>query len=336
MTPLEVLDAPITVEDRMLVLLHEEVIPAATLRLLAVRWARGALEAERAAGREPAAASWDAVDVAERYARGEATDAELAAARVSARAAAGSAARTATAEAAADAAAEAAAWALNARVRAAASGAATHAARAAAWSTARDTQDYAAWSAARDAASSAQLADVRRVLTGGGAVIDRITRELLRGWDACYDDDHIAALVPPDGATPLEVCDCSIPAADRLWVLTRPGVLAPDEATSFARDCASWAAAWAAALGARSARADTLAVARAAEADARAAAEAANAATWAVLAAAEAAVWAASWAASWAAARDAEADARDAARDRERQRQIAVVRRLIEERNNTK
>ena len=167
MTPLEVLDAPITVEDRMLELFHEEIIPARELRLLAVRWARGALEAERAAWREPAAESWDAVDVAERYARGEATDAELAAARVSARAAAGSAARTATAEAAADAAAEAAAWAVDARDRDAASGAAAHAARAAAWSTARDTRDYDAWSAARDAAGAAQLADVRRVLLGG-------------------------------------------------------------------------------------------------------------------------------------------------------------------------
>ena len=117
-------------------------------------------------------------------------------------------------------------------------------------------------------------------------MIDKITRKLLRDWDACYDDDHIAALVPPDGATPLEVCDCSIPAADRLWVLTRPGVLAPDEAASFARDCAAWAAA----LGARSARADT----RAASAAARAAAYAARYAS------------AAAWDAAWDAARDAQ------------------------------
>ena len=166
-TPLEVLDANIPAEDRLWVLLHEEIIPARELRLLAVRWARGVLDGERAAGREPAAESWAAVDVAERHARGEATDTELAAARVSARAAAGSAARTAAAEAAADAAAEAAAWAADARDRDAASGAAAHAARAAAWSTARDTRDYYGWVAAWDAAGAAQLADVRRVLTGG-------------------------------------------------------------------------------------------------------------------------------------------------------------------------
>ena len=148
-TPLEVLDADIPASDRIWVMLHEEIIPAATLRLLAVRWARGALEAERAAGREPAAASWAALDVAERYARGEATAAELAIARDAAWAAA---------DTAPDYAAWAAAWP-------AAAAAAEAAARAAAWAAA----DAAAWdaAAARDAARDAQLADVRRVLTGG-------------------------------------------------------------------------------------------------------------------------------------------------------------------------
>jgi hypothetical protein len=50
-------------------------------RLIACACARRALEAERAAGREPDQRSWRAVEVAERFARGEATDQELAAAR---------------------------------------------------------------------------------------------------------------------------------------------------------------------------------------------------------------------------------------------------------------
>jgi hypothetical protein len=146
MTPIEVLDANIPAADRLWVLLHEEVIPARELRLLAVRWARGVLDGERAAGREPAAESWAAVDVAERYARGEATDAELAIARAAAWSAARAAAYAARAAAYAARAAAAAAW---------------DAARSAAWSAAR------AAAAARDAARDAQLADVRRVLTGG-------------------------------------------------------------------------------------------------------------------------------------------------------------------------
>jgi len=144
-TPIQVLDANIPAADRLWVLLHEEIIPARELRLLAVRWARGALDGERAAGREPAAESWAAVDVAERYARGEATDAELCAA-------------------------EDAAWA--AWDSAADGGAAAAAASVASWRAADAAADAASAAsyAARDAAYAArdaQLADVRRVLTGG-------------------------------------------------------------------------------------------------------------------------------------------------------------------------
>jgi len=46
-------------------------------RLVACACARRALEAERAAGREPDVRSWRAVEVAERFVRGEATDDEL-------------------------------------------------------------------------------------------------------------------------------------------------------------------------------------------------------------------------------------------------------------------
>lgn len=51
------------------------------LRRFAVACARRALEHECAAGREPDLRSWAACDVAERHARGDATDDELAAAR---------------------------------------------------------------------------------------------------------------------------------------------------------------------------------------------------------------------------------------------------------------
>jgi hypothetical protein len=104
-TPLEVCDADIPAADRLWALLREEILPASTLRLLAVRWARDALSAERAAGREPAPESWAACDVSERHSRGDATDAELAAASDAASAASDAAsAASAAARDAADAA----------------------------------------------------------------------------------------------------------------------------------------------------------------------------------------------------------------------------------------
>ena len=84
--------------------------------------------------------SLDALDVAERHARGDVSDEEMDAAGDAARAAAGDAAR-------------AAAWA-----------AAGDAARAAAWAAARDAAGDAAWAAAWAAARAAQEVELRRVL----------------------------------------------------------------------------------------------------------------------------------------------------------------------------
>ena len=96
-----------------------------------------------------------ALDVAERHAHGQATDAELAAASDAAWAARDVAwAAWDVARNAASAAASAAAYA------------AWDAARDAAWDAARDAASaaaYAAWDAARDAARAAQIAEFRRV-----------------------------------------------------------------------------------------------------------------------------------------------------------------------------
>ena len=105
--------------------------------------------------------SLDSLDVAERYANGEATKEELDAARDAARAATWSAAR-----AAADAAWEAARSAARA---------AADAAWAAPWSAARSAAEAAAWDAARSAARAAaweaarakQEAELRRICGEG-------------------------------------------------------------------------------------------------------------------------------------------------------------------------
>jgi hypothetical protein len=103
-------------------------------RLVACACARRTLEAERAAGREPDPRSWRAVEVAERYARGEATADELAAAAAAALASACAVARAAAAawSAACAAAAACAAEAWAARE-------AAEAMRADAWRFAVDT-----------------------------------------------------------------------------------------------------------------------------------------------------------------------------------------------------
>ena len=91
-------------EDRLWVVLHDEWIPSRTMRLFAVQCARQAL----ALVDDPDPRSIAAVNVAERYANGQATTAELAAARTTAWAAAWVAAWAAAWVAARDAAWEAA------------------------------------------------------------------------------------------------------------------------------------------------------------------------------------------------------------------------------------
>ena len=107
----------------------------------------------------------EALAVARRYARGQATDSELAAARAAAGAAAGAAARAAAGEAAGEA-ARAAAWA-----------AAWEAAGAAARAAAR----AAAWAAAGEAAGEAALKDmaaiVRRLIPDPENLPDPMTME---------------------------------------------------------------------------------------------------------------------------------------------------------------
>jgi hypothetical protein len=100
--------------------------------------------------------SRNAVEVAERFANGEASQAELAAASAAARDAASAAARDA-ASAAASAAARDAAWAA---ASVAARAAASAAARDAAWAAARD----AAWAAASVAAWAAQANQFRTMV----------------------------------------------------------------------------------------------------------------------------------------------------------------------------
>ena len=58
-----------------------------------------------------------------------------------------------------------------------------------------------------------------------------VTRELLKKFHACYyheegGQEKVNALVPVDGLTPLETAHLNIPCKDRIWVLTRKGVLA--------------------------------------------------------------------------------------------------------------
>ena len=53
-----------------------------------------------------------------------------------------------------------------------------------------------------------------------------VTRGYLRDLGACYSDEEIAALVPPDGVTIEKVLHAEhVPPEDRLWVATRPGVI---------------------------------------------------------------------------------------------------------------
>ncbi len=127
------------------------------LRLFAVSCAR---RVQHLMGDPPSVA---AIDVAERFANGVATEAELAAARAAAWDSALAAAR--------DAAWDAAWAAARAAARDAAWDAAWAAARDAAWDAARDAAWAAAWDAARDAARDAQRAIFQRLVDEAFAAV---------------------------------------------------------------------------------------------------------------------------------------------------------------------
>jgi hypothetical protein len=148
----------------------------------------------------------------------------------------------------------------------------------------------------------------------------KITREKLRLWGACYNDERIATLVPEAGLTPLEVAALDIPTEDRLWVLLRESVIPARElrllACGWAED-ACRVAGWA---DERSLNA--IAVARRFACGEVSAAElnAAGKASWAVSRAAESAAWSASREPEWAAraaSRAAESAAWSASREPE-------------------
>ena len=153
---------------------------------------------------------------------------------------------------------------------------------------------------------------------------DRITLAWLRERDACWSDEQIESLLPPDGCTILEALDCAaVPVEDRIWL----GIdwLPAREQRLFACWCAaralrqagvedirSWRAVWTSARYAcGKATGDELFAAR--DAAWYVARNAARDAAWY---AARDAVRDAAWYAAWCAARDAaESAARDAVRD---------------------
>ena len=145
-------------QDKLWVVCKEEVLNARTLRLFAVWCARQVQHLMTDAR------SITALDVAERFANGDATQAELAAARAAARGAAKAAAWAAACNAAWDAAGAAARDAAWDAVRAAARDAAWDAARDAVRAAARGAARGAAKAAAWDAAGDAQVAQLLKML----------------------------------------------------------------------------------------------------------------------------------------------------------------------------
>ena len=70
-------------------------------------------------------------------------------------------------------------------------------------------------------------------------MITVVTVEMITSCDPCYkredgevDVDRIRAIIG-DGVSPSEALELDIPAADRVWLLTRPGVLSPEQAATF-------------------------------------------------------------------------------------------------------
>lgn len=85
MTALDILrHEAATPEDRLWCVIRTGVLSERTLRMFAAWCASTSLDAERAAGREPDVRSWHAVETAERYALGQATEDELRDARAAA------------------------------------------------------------------------------------------------------------------------------------------------------------------------------------------------------------------------------------------------------------
>ena len=136
-----------------------------------------------------------------------------------------------------------------------------------------------------------------------------VTAKLLRSWDACWDDAHIAAHRLSSGATPRQIAaDESISLDDRLWVVTRCLWHLDESAARYyaierARTVTHLAGdeddqAQHAAILDELARIESEVPADQRAAAWDAARAAARAATWD-------AAWDAAWAAAWAAARDA-------------------------------
>jgi hypothetical protein len=154
--------------------------------------------------------------------------------------------------------------------------------------------------------------------------LDRtVTRELLRQHHACYYDQPegealVDALVPAEGLTPLELLALDIPAADRLWVATLPGVCPPAVMWSWQALLVERALARVSAPDSRSLAVVTLLRRLAAgenvpQAERDAAESAARNAAWAAWAASSAAAESAAGAAAGAARAAAESAARTAA-----------------------
>jgi len=137
-TPIEIAELGIPAEDRLWVLLRQDIIPEIQLHSLACDFA------QEVAHLNPDPRVQAAIDAKRKWIAGQISDKELAAAETAARAA-GEAARAA-AWSAAWSAAEAAVWA-----------AARSAARAAAWAAAREAAWAAAMEAAMEAAKEKQL-----------------------------------------------------------------------------------------------------------------------------------------------------------------------------------